>query len=512
MKRIFALAAACLLAAVSLSGQNPYLPLWEFIPDGEPYVFEDPDCPGQYRVYIYGSHDSLVDQYCGREQVVWSAPVDDLLSWRYDGVIFRCTRGADGAFLNAGGVGDVLFAPDVALKVGPDGKKVYYLYPNVQAGGRSALVARSDRPDGRFRPCNWSPEDPSAVDGVLGFDPAVFVDDDGRVYGYWGFGRSYAAELDPGTMATVKEGTQVVEDMVSGYTQEGIFRFFEASSMRKVADKYVFIYSRVTADGEFGLPSVNYTLAYAYSDHPLGPFTYGGTLIDGRARETLPSGETVVTACPYGNTHGSIQEAGGRWWVFYHRQTGTDEYSRQAMVAPVTVSVEPGPGGKVFISEGEYNSEGFRTEGLEPLLSTPAGLACYLTHPEPVVQDYPHFIFPGSYVQAVRGGDTYPVVNNTDGSVVGYKYFRFRGNEKSLSVRITPGGVEGTVEVCVGAPDAPAVGRLTLQGSEPREMTGYSIPLSGMASFAGKQPLFFRFSSPGKGKSVCTLHDFRFCL
>ena len=32
---------------------NPYLPLWEHIPDGEPYVFEDPDQPGKYRVYIY---------------------------------------------------------------------------------------------------------------------------------------------------------------------------------------------------------------------------------------------------------------------------------------------------------------------------------------------------------------------------------------------------------------------------------------------------------------------------
>ena len=38
---------------------NPYLPLWEHIPDGEPYVFEDPDNPGKYRVYIYGSHDNL---------------------------------------------------------------------------------------------------------------------------------------------------------------------------------------------------------------------------------------------------------------------------------------------------------------------------------------------------------------------------------------------------------------------------------------------------------------------
>ena len=31
---------------------NPYLPSWEYIPDGEPYVFGD-------RVYVYGSHDSF---------------------------------------------------------------------------------------------------------------------------------------------------------------------------------------------------------------------------------------------------------------------------------------------------------------------------------------------------------------------------------------------------------------------------------------------------------------------
>ena len=36
---------------------NPFMPLWEHIPDGEPYVFEDPDNPGKYRVYLYGSHD-----------------------------------------------------------------------------------------------------------------------------------------------------------------------------------------------------------------------------------------------------------------------------------------------------------------------------------------------------------------------------------------------------------------------------------------------------------------------
>ena len=68
------------LVAVSLGANaaNPFLPLWEYIPDGEPYVFEAPDAPGKMRVYVYGSHDNLRDKYCGRDQVVWSAPVEDL--------------------------------------------------------------------------------------------------------------------------------------------------------------------------------------------------------------------------------------------------------------------------------------------------------------------------------------------------------------------------------------------------------------------------------------------------
>ena len=55
-------AVCCSLMAVSCAQQaetkkselttigNPYLPLWEHIPDGEPYVFDDPDNPGKKRV------------------------------------------------------------------------------------------------------------------------------------------------------------------------------------------------------------------------------------------------------------------------------------------------------------------------------------------------------------------------------------------------------------------------------------------------------------------------------
>ena len=104
------------LPALAVSAQNPFLPLWEFIPDGEPYVFEDPDRPGEYRMYVYGSHDSTIDKYCGYEQVVWSAPVNDLTNWRYDGVTLKVTHDRDGKQLHEDGRGDMLYAPLSAPK------------------------------------------------------------------------------------------------------------------------------------------------------------------------------------------------------------------------------------------------------------------------------------------------------------------------------------------------------------------------------------------------------------
>ena len=150
---------------------NPYLPLWEHIPDGEPYVFEDPDQPGKQRVYIYGSHDDLVTAYCGRDQVVWSASVDSLNNWRYDGTILVVDKNAKGEPFDSAGTADVLYAPDVTLVTDSTGKKTYYLFPNDQTGYRNGLIAKSDRPDGPFEVCNWKDDDANQVDGIYGFDP-----------------------------------------------------------------------------------------------------------------------------------------------------------------------------------------------------------------------------------------------------------------------------------------------------------------------------------------------------
>lgn len=537
VKAVSSLALVMMAASCGTSVQetletvgNPYLPMWEHIPDGEPYVFEDPDNPGQYRVYIYGSHDSNITEYCGRELVVWSASVDNLNEWRYDGEIFRVTYNAKGELLNESGLSDVLYAPDVAVKTEADGTKMYYLYPNDQEGGRQTLIAKSLRPDGPFEVCNWSTENPAATDGVLRFDPAVFVDDDGRVYGYWGFERSYAAELDPETMCTVKEGTEIVEDMIPGGMEDDTFRFFEASSIRKIEDKYVFIYSRWTRDGEFGLPVTNYTLAYAYGDAPLGPWTYGGTIIDGRGREIDENGKAIASATVTGNTHGSICKVGDQWYVFYHRQTGLNEFSRQAMVAPITVEVEKGLGGKVMISEGEYNSEGFSLNGLDPSETHSAGIACWYTGPREAVHNWPNKTFFGSYVAAGYGSDDKfeapyalrnnhnPVVNNTDGSIVGYKYFNFDktyGRKRlELVLNLIPEGVDGTITVMAGRPwtsqGGVALGSIAIKADMPMEPTDVAVAVPELARMKGKHAIYLKFDSDVPEKSICVLNNLKF--
>ena len=526
---------------------NPYMPLWEHIPDGEPYVFEDPDQPGKFRVYVYGSHDDIITDYCGRDQVVWSAAVDSLNNWRYDGTILVVDKNRDGEPFDSAGTADVLYAPDVTLVTDKNGKKTYYLFPNDQTGFRNGLIAKSDRPDGPFEVCNWSKDDPNQVDGVLKFDPAVFVDDDGRVYGYWGFERSYAAEFDPETMATVKPGTEIIEDMISGRNQPGRFKFFEASSIRKIKDKYIFIYSRFTEEGEFGLPTSNYTLAYCYGDSPLGPWTYGGTIIDGRAREKDEQGNVIASAVPDGNTHGSICEINGQWYVFYHRQTGTDEYARQAMVAPIDVKVEEGKGGKVEISEGEYNSQGFALNGLDPFERHSAGIACWLTGPKPATHEWPNNTFYGSYVEASYGGEpgmtkeqalaskekydapydirynTNRVVNNTDGSIVGYKYFNFDAERLAtkdnlmLVVRLIPEGIEGTIDIMMDRPwesqGGKKIGEMKLTTNMDKKVWDVAGGISDEAknnNLAGKHAIYLVFKSNIKDKSLCTLEDLVF--
>ena len=528
------LLSACLLSlALGARAANPILPLWEYIPDGEPYIFDDPDNPGMKRLYLYGSHDTRTNGYCGYDYTLWSAPLEDLNHWRCHGTIFRLENDANGHPLSPTGVGDILWDPDAQEVIGPDGKKTYYLFPfNVKAPDRLGMVAKADRPDGPFKVVNWSKTDPTKV-ASFGYHLATFVDDDGRAYVYWsrdiGFGSDSvsAAELDTATMCSLKPGTEVHPDIISSWRKEGVDRYFEGPSMRKIKGKYVLVYARYTQEGEFGLAASYCTLAYAYADTPLGPFTYGGTLIDLRGRETGPDGQTRITAAPGGNTHGSLCEVNGQWYVFYHRQTGTNSFSRQAMVAPVDVSVEEGPGGKVTITEGEINSMGFETEGLNPFALHAAGIACHYTGPTPAADV---FKYSGPYPMPYRcngyaAKDAYgpdvnrsALVNCTDGSVAGWKYFNFDRTAGRKGLKLVLGleqtGVAGTIDVWVARPSAAEggtkIGSLRLAADAPTWYQTVEAPVDALGDLKGRTALYLVFSSAVKGKSMCTLHTLQF--
>ena len=236
---------------------NPYLPLWEHLPDGEPRVFEDPDNPGKFRAYIIGSHDLRYTEYCGPDIRMWSAPVEDLTDWRDEGPIF--TYQVDGQW-------DVMFAPDLVEIKKKDGTKEYYLYPHSRGAGREAMVCKGSRPDGPFTPVNLTEDGKQTVPGsIFGFDPSVFVENitdandpdyatGFRAYGFWGFQRSSAAQLDQNTMYSARPGTEIIPYFIPASTPEGEirdpkgttypalykeqnpkdFNFFEASSIRQV--------------------------------------------------------------------------------------------------------------------------------------------------------------------------------------------------------------------------------------------------------------------------------------
>ncbi|WP_116125604.1 hypothetical protein [Lewinella sp. IMCC34183] len=541
---------------------NPYLPLWEHLPDGEPRVFEDPDNPGKYRIYIIGSHDVRVNGYCGPDIRAWSAPVEDLSHWRDEGSIFTYLVEGDW---------DVMFAPDLVAVEEADGKKAYYLYPHSRGRGREAMVAKGDRPDGPFTILNLNEDGTRAVAGsTMGFDPAVYIDYDAdgestaagyRAFGYWGFQRSQAGELDPETMYSLKPGTEVIDRFIPSsrrygevrdpdadyphvYPGEdlGAFNFFEAASIRKIGNKYVWVYSGYSGP-DYGLSSTNSALRYAYGDSPLGPWKSGGVLVDSRAVVPDADGSSLRTTYAGHNTHGSIEKINDQWYAFYHRAPRGFGNARQPMVAPVTVSWDEVPvseGGKVIIraydpyaadstwtaadSQGntytgaEVTSEGFQIYGLDPYRYYSAGYACYLS--DLGIQQDSWDIWDNSM----------PITGVTDSTVIGYKYFGFGGldeakkgltpfagtapgNETYLDLFLTP-TTDAAFEVQVwldgpttGAPwNGQQIGTISVPAGVDSEAARFSVDVSdAVDTLDGKHALFL--IADGGGSDTTKLFD-----
>ena len=323
--------------------RNPILPLDIHIPDSEAHVMPDG------KLYIYGSFDDREDVYCSEQYFVVSTP--DMEHWtihdeslngkdvpwfgdpdapKYPGIDWShptpfiqkmlAAAAADGEDMKEkfekeeeGEKPALLFAPDCIHK---DGK--YYLYFCMQDDSEG--VAVSEKPEGPFQnliqlPCG-------------GIDPAIFIDEDGQAYYYWGQLFSHGVKLNPDMVSFDPE--QIADDLV---TEEEHF-FHEGSSMRKIGDTYYYLY----ADMERGKPT---SLGYSTGKSPMGPFTYQGIIVDNDGCDPASW-----------NNHGSIECLNGQWYVFYHRCSRGVQQHRRLCVEKITV----GPDGK--IAEVPMTSQG----------------------------------------------------------------------------------------------------------------------------------------------------------
>ena len=449
---------------------NPYLPSWEYVPDGEPYVFGN-------RVYVYGSHDFFNGTaFCPGDYVSWSAPVDDLGNWTYEGVSYKRSDDPQN-----GDDRGCLYAPDVT--VGPDRR--YYLY-YVLDNKSVVAVAVSDSPSGKFEFYGHVHYEDGTLLGEKDtdepqFDPGVLTEGD-TTYLFTGFcGQTDASRhgcmrtvLGKDMLTIIKAPEFVVPSTVySKGTQYEGHAFFEAPSIRKRGDIYYLIYSS----------EVMHELCYAYTKDILGDFTYGGVIVS-NCDMHIGTYKPADKPAAYGaNNHGSIIEINGQWYIFYHRQTNNDWYSRQGCAEKIEFD------GNGQISQVEITSCGLNGGPLSDRGEYASYIACNIFDDRNQMYVGEHKV---AYItQEGKDGDKVPgyVRDIFDNTTVGFKYFKLEGVK---GIRITTRGYgKGTFEVRTSL-DGEVLATLDVDFC-----TAWTVAESKLSIADGTYPLFLTYKGIG---------------
>lgn len=265
------------------------------------------------KLYIYPSHDLPVDNVQNDDGDKYMMEDYHILSM--DSVDAPCVDNGEALHMrDVKWVSQQMWAPDAAYKNG----KYYLYFPARDKEGLFRIgVAVSDKPEGPF-----TPED-DYIQGTCSIDPAVFIDDDGRAYMYYGglwggqLEKWQTGSYDPNAAEPADDETEarpLCAELADNMTElkgephlikivdengdelkagDRDRRFFEASWMHKYNGLYYFSYSTGTS----------HYLVYATSKSPTGPFTYRGRILEPVLGWT---------------THHSIVEWGGKWYLFYH--------------------------------------------------------------------------------------------------------------------------------------------------------------------------------------------------
>uniref|UniRef100_A0A7C6AF20 Carbohydrate-binding protein n=1 Tax=candidate division WOR-3 bacterium TaxID=2052148 RepID=A0A7C6AF20_UNCW3 len=366
---------------------NPILPPFYYIPDVEGRQWEDG------RMYIYGSHDICGNtNYCSHKYRVFSS--DNLIDWQDHGISFISE--------NVRWSNATLYAPDCIYRNG-----IYYLY--FCMADNSEGVAESRYPYGPFK--NAKPIEGANKDAI---DPAVFVDDDGEIYYYWGQFKARGARLK-GMTKIDKEtlNTNLLDEKEHG--------FHEGISIRKRNGIYYAIYTDISR----GKASC---ISYATSKSPLGPFKKGGIIID-----------NIGCDPQTWNNHGSISEFNGKWYIFYHRSSQGSKFSRRVCMEPINFN-EDGS-----INEVEMTTQGI-SEPIKAISKIDAYRACLLSGKIHTEVEYlvNHHI---EYLAFIENNDW-----------AAYKYINFESGVSKFEIKASTFTSGGIIELRIDSIDGPIIG------------------------------------------------------
>lgn len=472
-------------------GLNPYLPSWEFVPDGEPHVFDG-------RVYIFGSHDSRNGtSFCEEDYVVWSAPVDDLGNWRYEGVSYRKEQDPLNGAAYEGELPHIdmplgtpenphlLYAPDVAK--GPDGR--YYLYYSLDFTNVIS-VAVSENPAGPYEFLDFVRTEKGEIPDVgRWFDPAILSEESGN-YLYYGFAPVFRF---PGMEGVIFPGSMMVrlaDDMHTiisepvcvangvdtakrtGYEEHP---FFEASSIRKIGEWYYFVYSSLQGN----------ELCYGMAKTPEGPFEYKGVIV---SNGDLGYQGNKLAVNYTGNNHGGLVEIGEEVYIFWHRQTHGTGFSRQGCADKVQIAKDG------TIAQIEITSCGLNGGPLPAKNTYQSYIACHLTEKDreavghvvepgpgetvPKLPEEMPYITEEEHADYEKGLKPY-IANMREGAVAGFKYFAFDGDEERITLELRG---TGAVAVLIGGPDGESVASVRCESQGWEKITGQMNQVNGVHS------------------------------
>jgi len=264
-------------------------------------------------LYLYTTHDEQSEQgkdYRMYDYRLWTSK--DLIKWQNQGAVFRS---ADFAWARGDAKTGNAYAHHVIARKDPSGKTKFYFYAAVEGGqtggafGFSIGVAVGDSPLGPFTDPRGMPlillED-TAKDkqhSWRNIDPAVFVDDDGRAYLYWGNQQLWWVELEPDLVHLKGEKYQLDakgrmqnrdSSQVNINKVTTLPNFEEGPHLSKHNGIYYLVYAA-------GFPE---SLAYATSNSATGPWLYRGVIMD-----PLPGTTTI---------HPALFDFNGQTYLAYH--------------------------------------------------------------------------------------------------------------------------------------------------------------------------------------------------